>query len=68
MSGVWENSFIANDGGATSREFCDILNIVQANILAATADQKHRNNLFNFAVGNTSSVNNSYYLIQNALA
>lgn len=62
-----EDVFINGDG-ETSRDFCFIENAVQANILAATSDQKalpHR--IFNVAFGERTSLNQLFGLLQEAL-
>ena len=51
-----EDVFINGDG-ETSRDFCFIENAVQANILAATSDQEAKNNVYNVAVGDRTTLN-----------
>ena len=46
-----------NGDGTTSRDFCYIDNCVQANILAACADSKAQNQIYNIAVGQRTSLN-----------
>jgi len=57
-----------NGDGETSRDFCFIDNAVQANILAATADDGAKNEIYNVAVGDRTSLNELFYAIQVALA
>jgi len=59
----WIDAFIRgetvaiNGDGTTSRDFCYIDNVVQANILAATTDNKLAlNEVFNIAVGDRTSL------------
>ena len=54
--------------GETSRDFCFIENVVQANLLAATTDNPAAlNEVFNIALGETTTLNELFRLIQNAL-
>lgn len=56
-----------NGDGETSRDFCFIENIVQINILAATAQDEARNNIYNVAVGDRTSLNTLYASIKESL-
>jgi len=59
-----EDIFINGDG-ETSRDFCFIENAVQANILAATnTDTKALNNIYNIALGDRTSLNELYTMLQ----
>ena len=62
-----EDVFINGDG-ETSRDFCFIDNTVQANILAATASDEAKNQVYNVAVGDRTTLNELYRAIQVALA
>jgi UDP-N-acetylglucosamine 4-epimerase len=42
--------------GSTSRDFCYIDNVVQANILSALAEDASKNNIFNVALGHRTSL------------
>ena len=54
--------------GETSRDFSYIDNIVQANLLAATIDNPAAlNQVFNIAIGETTSLNQLFHLIQTTL-
>ena len=57
-----------NGDGETSRDFCFINNAVQANLLAASAPEASRNQVYNVAVGDRTSLNQLFELIRNALA
>ncbi|WP_180049522.1 NAD-dependent epimerase/dehydratase family protein [Acinetobacter sp. YH12144] len=58
-----------NGDGETSRDFCFIDNTVQANILAATTtDDAAKNQVYNVAVGDRTTLNELYRAIQVALA
>lgn len=56
-----------NGDGETSRDFCFIENTVQMNILAATANDESKNNVFNVAVGDRTTLNTLYNSIQVSL-
>ena len=56
-----------NGDGETSRDFCYIDNAVQANILAALSPLKFRNNVYNVAVGDRTSLNELFFILKNAL-
>ena len=56
-----------NGDGETSRDFCFIENTVQMNILAATANYESKNNVFNVAVGDRTTLNTLYQSIQSSL-
>lgn len=71
----WIATMIANEDvviygdGETSRDFCFIENTVQANILAATADNVSAlNQIYNVAVGDRTSLNELFLSIRKALA
>lgn len=51
-----EDIFINGDG-ETSRDFCFVDNAVQANILAATAQEGDRGEVYNVAVGDITTLN-----------
>nr|WP_321464941.1 NAD-dependent epimerase/dehydratase family protein [uncultured Desulfobulbus sp.] len=57
-----------NGDGETSRDFCFIENCVQANILAATADDDAADNVYNVAFGERTTLNELYRLIQERVA
>lgn len=62
-----EEVFINGDG-ETSRDFCFIENTVQINILAATSSDTARNQVYNVAVGDRTTLNDLYHAIIHALA
>ena len=63
-----EEIFINGDG-KTSRDFCFIENAVQANILAATTtSKKAKNNVYNIAVGDRTSLNELYSSLQELIS
>src|SRR5690554_5341431 len=61
-----EQVFINGDG-ETSRDFCYIANTVQMNILAAVAEDKAKNQVYNCAVGDRTTLNDLYQAIKKAL-
>jgi UDP-N-acetylglucosamine 4-epimerase len=61
-----EDVFINGDG-ETSRDFCFIENAVQANILAATADEAAKNEVYNVAVGDRTTLNILFNSLKGAL-
>lgn len=62
-----EDVFINGDG-ETSRDFCFIENTVQMNILAATATDKAKNEVYNVAVGDRTTLNTLFDALKAALA
>lgn len=61
-----DNVFINGDG-ETSRDFCFIENTVQANILAATASDEAKNQVYNVAVGDRTTLNDLFNAIKASL-
>ena len=59
---------IINGDGETSRDFCFIENTVQMNILAATAPEEAKDQVYNVAVGDRNSLNTLHLTIKQALA
>ncbi len=57
------DTFINGDG-TTSRDFCFVDNVVQINILAATSPKSARNEIYNVAVGNRTSLSQLHAAIQ----
>lgn len=54
-----------NGTGETSRDFCFIENVVQANLLAAlTSNREAVNQVYNVALNKRTSLNELYYLLQ----
>jgi len=56
-----------NGDGSTSRDFCYVANVVQANILAATADKQAINTIYNIALGDETSLINLFVLLRDRL-
>lgn len=69
----WTATMIANDelfingDGETSRDFCFIENTVQMNILAATAPEEAKDEIYNVAVGDRTTLNDLFTAIKEAL-
>jgi UDP-N-acetylglucosamine/UDP-N-acetylgalactosamine 4-epimerase len=61
-----EDVFINGDG-QTSRDFCFVENAVQANLLAATAKEEARNQVYNVAVSGRTDLNQLFDQLKNAL-
>jgi len=67
----WEDAIHKNadiyiyGDGKTSRDFCYIDNVVQANILAATASLDAKDNIYNIALGEQTSLNELFELMRN---
>ena len=70
----WISALIKNDpvyingDGETTRDFCYIDNVVQANLLAATTvNEDSINQIYNIAVADSISLNKLYSIIENSL-
>jgi UDP-N-acetylglucosamine/UDP-N-acetyl-alpha-D-glucosaminouronate 4-epimerase len=70
----WIQAMIENDAlyingdGETSRDFCYVANVVQANLLAATTDNPQAvNQVYNVAVGERTTLNQLFYELRNGL-
>ena len=57
-----------NGDGETSRDFCFVDNAVKANLLAATAEPSAKNQVYNVAVGDRTTLNDLYKALQETLA
>ena len=65
---IQNDDIFINGDGETSRDFCFIENAVQANLLAATAGQSAKNEVYNVAVGDRTTLNDLFSALQSALA
>lgn len=66
---IHNETIYINGDGETSRDFCYIDNAIQANILAATVENDlAKNQIYNIAVGERTSLNELYKLILKNLA
>ncbi len=57
-----------NGDGETSRDFCFVENAVQANILAATANDEGKNQVYNVALGDRTSLNELFSSLVTSLS
>jgi UDP-N-acetylglucosamine 4-epimerase len=57
-----------NGDGETSRDFCYVKNVVQANLLAATSNDTSKNQVFNVAVGDRTNLNELFNCLKNFLS
>lgn len=64
---IQRKEVFVNGDGETSRDFCYIDNAVQANLLAATASEEARNQVYNVAVGDRTTLNQLFEAIRVAL-
>ncbi|HEY0457414.1 MAG TPA: GDP-mannose 4,6-dehydratase, partial [Verrucomicrobiae bacterium] len=71
----WIDALIKNQpvviygDGNTSRDFCFVQNIVQANLLAATCDNSDAwNKVYNIALGGRTTLNELFALLQKLLS
>jgi UDP-N-acetylglucosamine 4-epimerase len=65
---IHEDAVYINGDGETSRDFCYVANAVQANILAATTQSHHaRNQVFNVAAGDRTTLNYLFNLLRTSL-
>jgi len=65
---IENESVYINGDGETSRDFCYIDNVMQANILSATADHEDAaNQVYNVAVGDRTTLNDLYESIRSGL-
>ncbi len=57
-----------NGDGETSRDFCYIENVVQANILAAFAEENSKDQVFNVALGDRTTLNQLFDGLKKSLS
>jgi UDP-N-acetylglucosamine 4-epimerase len=58
-----------NGDGETSRDFCYVANAVQANVLAATTPNPNaRNQVYNVALGDRTTLNQLFFALRDSLA
>lgn len=69
ISAMRQNEAIyINGDGETSRDFCFVNNVIEANILAATADEIAKNQIYNVALNDKTSLNELFAAIKESLA
>ncbi len=61
------NNIYINGDGETSRDFCFVENAVQANLLSAVAKESSKNEVYNVAVGDRTSLLTLFKYIKEAL-
>lgn len=54
---IRDEAVYINGDGETTRDFCHVVNAVQANLRAALTSDDHRNLVYNVAVGQSNSLN-----------
>ncbi len=64
---IADQDVFINGDGETSRDFCFIENAVQANILAATSNKSAKNQVFNVALGDRTTLNQLFESLKFAL-
>ena len=64
---IRNESLRINGDGETSRDFCYIDNVVQANLLSALAPSEAANQVFNIAVNERTSLNQLYGMMRDLL-
>lgn len=66
---IHQNSPVINGDGETSRDFCYIKDVIQANILAATSNHPESiNKVYNVACGRFTTLNQLFNLIRDSLS
>ena len=63
-----QETVYVNGDGKTSRDFCYIGNVVQANLLASFAGEENRNKIYNVAFGQRTTLNELFDLIREEVA
>ncbi len=62
------DSVYINGDGETSRDFCFVANVVEANLLAATTlNPEAKNNIYNIALGDSTTLSNLFCIIRDSL-
>lgn len=64
---IQSKKLFINGDGETSRDFCFVENAVQMNLLSACAKDLAKDNIYNVAVGDRTSLNELYLTIKNSL-
>ena len=65
---IRDEAVYINGDGASSRDFCFIDNVIEANILAATAVEHATNQIYNIALNDRTSLNQLFVYLQQELA
>lgn len=64
---IQDEEVFINGDGETSRDFCFVENVVQINLLAATAPNEARNQVYNVAMGDRTTLNMLFNALKEAL-
>lgn len=64
---IKQKEIFINGDGETSRDFCFVENAMQANLLAATAEDEAKNEVYNVAVGDRTTLNQLFSALKNTL-
>ena len=64
---ISNEEIIINGDGTTSRDFCFVENAVQINLLSALSNNKAKNNIYNVACGDSTSLNDLFFYIKGIL-
>jgi UDP-N-acetylglucosamine 4-epimerase len=56
-----------NGDGETSRDFCYVANTVQANLLAACSEDEAKDQVYNIAVGDRTTLNELFHYLRNTV-
>ncbi|QQG27310.1 Vi polysaccharide biosynthesis UDP-N-acetylglucosaminuronic acid C-4 epimerase TviC [Pectobacterium carotovorum] len=64
---IKDEPVVINGDGETSRDFCYIENTIQMNILAAVASDEAKDQIYNVAIGDRTSLNQLFYAIKDTL-
>ncbi|ASU37170.1 LPS biosynthesis protein WbpP [Herbaspirillum sp. meg3] len=64
---IQDTPLVINGDGETTRDFCFIDNVVQANLLAANADKSAANQIYNVALNDRTSLNQLHEIIRSLL-
>ena len=68
LSIIKDEPIYINGDGSTSRDFCYIENVIQANLLSVTTNNlTAKNKVYNVAVGDRTSLNELYYIIRDGI-
>lgn len=64
---IQSKTVFINGDGKTSRDFCYVENVIQANILAALASKNALNNVYNIALGDQTTLFELFLMLREAL-
>jgi UDP-N-acetylglucosamine/UDP-N-acetylgalactosamine 4-epimerase len=65
---IGNEDLVINGDGETSRDFCYVQNVVQANFRAALAPSEVQGEVYNVAVGERTTLNNLFGMLKSELA